>query len=86
MYPCINRNARPNNDQLLTYYQRVNLNLRMRRSLVKLLGVVESVAKVVTGCLGTTKVDKFVEIDQKGFSKNMENIGLCLNFFFKFQT
>ena len=24
MYPCINRNARPNNNQLITYYERVN--------------------------------------------------------------
>ena len=29
MYPCINRNARPNNNQLITYYLRVSYSLRI---------------------------------------------------------
>ena len=28
MYPCINRNARPNNNQLITYYQTCQLLLK----------------------------------------------------------
>ena len=31
MYPCINRNARPNNNQLITYYQRVHYLLRIQQ-------------------------------------------------------
>ena len=46
--------------------------LRMRRSLVKLSGLMESVTKVVTGCLRTTKF---------GFKLNMKNMGLCLYIF-----
>ena len=30
MYRCINRNARPNNNQLINYYQRVRYLLRMQ--------------------------------------------------------
>ena len=29
MYPCINRNAKPNNNQLITYYKRVSYLLRI---------------------------------------------------------
>ena len=29
MYPCINKNARPNNNQLITYYQGVHYLLRI---------------------------------------------------------
>ena len=29
MYPCINRNARPNNNQLITYYECVSYLLRI---------------------------------------------------------
>ena len=36
------------------------INLRMRRSLAKLLRLVEYVSKVVTGCLRTTKGAIFV--------------------------
>ena len=31
MYPCINRNARPNNNQLITYYLRVCYLLRIQK-------------------------------------------------------
>ena len=29
MYPCINRNSRPNNNQLITYFQHVHYFLRI---------------------------------------------------------
>ena len=51
----------------------------MKRSLVKLLGVIESVTNMVTGCLRTTKVAIFVVWDKKGFSKNMENMDSVYN-------
>ena len=47
----------------------------MRQSVVKFLGVVESVTKVVTGCLRTTKVAIFVAGNKRGFSRTMENMG-----------
>ena len=31
MYPCINRNSRPNNNQLITYYQLVSYLLRIQQ-------------------------------------------------------
>ena len=31
MYPCIKRNARPNNNQLITYYQRVSYLPRIQQ-------------------------------------------------------
>ena len=30
MYPCINKNARPNDDQFINYYQRVSYLLRIQ--------------------------------------------------------
>ena len=50
----------------------------MRRSFVKLSGLVEPVTKVVTGCLRMTKVAIFAVLDLKGLSKNIENMGFCL--------
>ena len=55
------------------YYQ----SLKMERSLVKLSVVVESVTNM-SRSLRTTKVAIFLAWDQKGFSKKMENMGLCL--------
>ena len=47
----------------------------MRRSEVKFLGVVESVTKVETGCLRTTKVAIFVAGNKIRFSRTKENMG-----------
>ena len=45
---------------------------------VTLSGVVESVTKRVTGCLKIFKICHICSMRQKGFSKNMENMGLFL--------
>ena len=42
--------------------------LRLKRSLVNMSGSVESVTKVVTGCLRMTKVTIFVAWDKKSFN------------------
>ena len=55
--------------------------LRMRRSLVKLSGLVKSVIPVVTGCLRLTEVAIFVVWYWKVFKLDMKNIGLCLHMF-----
>ena len=44
----------------------------MKRSIVKLLGLVKSVTKMVTGCLRTTKVPIFVAKDLKGLLAKYE--------------
>ena len=52
-----------NPDLPLWMYRRICLlskSLRIRRSLVKLSGLVKAVTKMVTGCLRTMKVAKFV--------------------------
>ena len=47
----------------------------MKRSIVKLLGIVKSVTKMVTGCLRTTKVPIFVAKDLKGLLSKYEKYG-----------
>ena len=64
-------------DSVFKALERLNVE-RMRRSFVKLSRVVESVTNMRTGCLRMAKVAIFVVGYQIGFSKNMENIGLCL--------
>ena len=41
----------------------------MKRSLVKLSGLVNDLTKIVIGCLRTTKVAIFALFDKKGFVK-----------------